>query len=504
MNGEKGKSLSEAVSKIDISESAYEQAESRYQSVGRWLEREDSSLSDKSIQIYTQGSFALGTVIKPIDSDDEYDIDLVCEWVDNPSQVSQEQVKQLLGDELEKYVQANNLKEPKTESRRCWTLHYASSDDTPGFHLDALPALSQSPLSTRKALYESTGSFKSYKIKITDTESDGFSKIGEGWLGSNPKGYAEWFLSRQSEVRKILVENLAFELRMETQDVPKFRVRTPLQRAVQFLKRHRDQVFVGQSEIKPISIIISTLAAHTYNNQFDLWETLVSFYNNHNNYIDERDGVLWIQNPVDEEENFADKWDEYPERRKAFEHWISVLLSDLQKFENASSEFNRSIILDSVLNESSRSVRGFSTNKPAQNLPAVNYDVAHRKKLEWAVNHQIDIKIIGQIRPKYGGFRWKRLKNGHRIEKNMSLKFTAKADKRLPPRVKYCWQVVNTGNQALSKNCLRGGFYDGRKQRGGKVRTESTSYSGIHWVQCFIVKGGVCIGSSDPFIVNIE
>lgn len=35
-----------------------------------------------------------------------------------------------------------------------------------------------------------------------------------------------------------------------------------------------------------------------------------------------RNGKWWVQNPVDPDENFADKWNEYPERREAFMQWL--------------------------------------------------------------------------------------------------------------------------------------------------------------------------------------
>lgn len=46
--------------------------------------------------------------------------------------------------------------------------------------------------------------------------------------------------------------------------VPKYQSnKTPLQRAVQILKRHRDIMFAGDED-KPVSIIITTLAAKAY------------------------------------------------------------------------------------------------------------------------------------------------------------------------------------------------------------------------------------------------
>ena len=64
------------------------------------------------------------------------------------------------------------------------------------------------------------------------------------------------------------------------------------------------------------------------------------------------------------------------------------------------------------------------------------------------------------------------------------------------------WQVVNTGSEAAQNTCLRGGFEDSNK--GQNCRIESTSYTGKHYVQCFVIKRGACVAKSKEFIINIE
>jgi hypothetical protein len=66
-------------------------------------------------------------------------------------------------------------------------------------------------------------------------------------------------------------------------------------------------------EHKPISIIITTLAAKAYRKQTNVFEGLVHVVNNMESYIEERydkqlgHRVKWIENPVNAQENFADK-----------------------------------------------------------------------------------------------------------------------------------------------------------------------------------------------------
>ena len=59
-------------------------------------------------------------------------------------------------------------------------------------------------------------------------------------------------------------------------DVPTWERRTPLQRTIQILKRHRDVRFKDNCEFAPISMIITTLAAQAYQGEEDLYEALAA------------------------------------------------------------------------------------------------------------------------------------------------------------------------------------------------------------------------------------
>lgn len=82
----------------------------------------------------------------------------------------------------------------------------------------------------------------------------------------------------------------------------------------------------------------------------------------------------------------------------------------------------------------------------------------------------------------------------------MFIDFKAVTGVKKPYRV--MWQIVNTGKEAINANCLRGNFEG--SDIGDDSKRESTSYSGSHSVQCFIIKHGVCVARSKEFIVNIK
>ncbi|MBL0184927.1 MAG: hypothetical protein IPP97_04245 [Candidatus Obscuribacter sp.] len=120
------KSISELLEilaqELDISETALQAATDRYNSMGDWLNRPQSSLLPYRPLIYPQGSINLGTVTKPRNDEDHYDIDLVCGVVRSKAEISQEKLKEVIGIEARSYSTAHNMSNPAENGRRGWTL----------------------------------------------------------------------------------------------------------------------------------------------------------------------------------------------------------------------------------------------------------------------------------------------------------------------------------------------------------------------------------------------
>lgn len=325
--------LEEIAKELDIPESYFKKAVDRYESIGEWLENDESNVAQFRPEIYPQGSIQLGTVTKPISEKDEYDLDFVSELKNlDKISITQEQLKTLIGNEIKSYADKNNIKYPVEESKRCWTLTYA---DEVKFHIDILPAIPDGD--AFKQLLKSSGYPLSNRedtaIAITDKTHPSYRKIHTDWPCSNPKGYAAWFRNcmqtRYDAILKSLMEKMISE-------VPEYSIKTPLQQGIQILKRHRDIWFeLNKSrydeDAKPISIIITTLAALAYNNEADLQQALWNIVMNMSDHINYDNGTAFIPNPVNPVENFADKWQEHPVRKTCFFDWLKQVKDDLTK-----------------------------------------------------------------------------------------------------------------------------------------------------------------------------
>ena len=256
--------LEELAEELEIPQHRYEQAETSYKSLGNWLNRPESSIRQYDPQVHVQGSFGLGTVTPPLTESDEYDIDAVCEFRQlTKVEKTQAELKRLLEVEMRSYARSKNIKKPLEEHRRCWRQPYA---DEAQFHIDVTPGIPSGGELTE--LLKTRGfdtKLAHTAISITDNRHPRYRVITADWQRSNPRGYLAWFLSRMARpYEKRRQQLLQKGVRAGTEPIPDYRIRTPLQSAIMILKRHRDIMFADRREEKPISIILTTLSAHSY------------------------------------------------------------------------------------------------------------------------------------------------------------------------------------------------------------------------------------------------
>src|SRR5699024_4683278 len=95
--------LEEIIERLDLPESVEDKVRNRYYSLGKWFNREKSSLKD--VTIFVQGSFGQGTTIKPLSEDSDYDLDMSCKVniLDFKSKYTQRELMQMVKYELELY-----------------------------------------------------------------------------------------------------------------------------------------------------------------------------------------------------------------------------------------------------------------------------------------------------------------------------------------------------------------------------------------------------------------
>lgn len=456
---------------LDLREEAYLLAVERYTEIGEWLDECDRDENRRLSEIYPQGSFRIGTMIAPLQEGEDFDVDLVYQRDLKKTSVSQEELKQSVGRLLLEY--AHSKSEPGAvpavrEKRRCWTLEWEHEP----FHMDVLPAIRDD---------DTPGN----SILITDKEV-------VRWQKSAPIDYAVWFHDQMEGAYDLLRQRYALDRGVDLENVDSWRIKTPLQRTVQILKRHRDIYFEENPEVKPASIIITTLTAHAYANELDLLEALRNTTGKIVGYSLQREGRWYVGNPVRPEENFADRWNDDERLGDAFRDWIWNLRQALVlplPYTEVQAMFGISRISG-------------QTRQSIVPVPEMTDD-SHALLATWprAGDAAYRASVKSTVHNKQNGRKLYRLAEGLAVQKRKWIRFELLTDVPAPYDVK--WQITNTGAEAIQANQLRGDFYEGGSHQ-GKVRWESTLYAGTHWVQAHVVKAGSLVAQSKRYHVRIR
>lgn len=150
---------------LNITETMREKAERAYGALGEYIK---SSNEEWDVIVYPQGSFQLGTVIRPVNEEEQYDVDLVV-LLNSPHYTAE-----ILRNEIYKILHNHGRYVGKIENKKpCIRIQYA---DSAQFHMDIACA-------QNKEQFEN----QSIDIARFDGEEKYFYET------SNPKGYIEWF-----------------------------------------------------------------------------------------------------------------------------------------------------------------------------------------------------------------------------------------------------------------------------------------------------------------------
>ncbi len=336
--------IEEVISTIEISDSDYETASSRYKDVAGWFARPTGTCARFSPHVYPQGSFRLGTVVRPVSSDGEYDLDLGCRLQIGITKQThtQKELKQFVGADLEAYRVARGIKRAPEARHRCWRLKYA---DTLAFHMDTVPSIPETVIkrgAIREAIEKSgVGAPLARDIAdltgaITDDRLPNFAFLSDEWRISNSEGYARWFEGRMKLASTLLNERAVLAKAAQVDALPAYKWKSPLQACVQILKRHRDLMFAINPDAQPISVVITTLAGRAYRGETTVADALGNVLASMGGFVSQR--APRVPNPVNPAEDFADKWGDPKYRHLQLEQnfwrWLEKAKTDFQGIAN--------------------------------------------------------------------------------------------------------------------------------------------------------------------------
>ena len=338
---------------LDLTPTMEKNARDKYTALYKYLDEKGLD-SD----FYPQGSFLIGTTIRPYrdGKDQDYDLDVLAILKRKKEDTDAKSVKNDVGDCIkESGIYSDKLEK---EDRNCWTLKYAEVADGIGFSLDVVPSVDEDA-SIKNDIINSGVSYSNAEktVAITNKELSAYD-----WLTSNPLGFGDWFLEisnrhLSTDMKSEQYNNLPYDIRMvfaSAEKIPTYYYRSSLQRAVQFIKRHRD-IYYDRSKLsgdKPSSILISALVADSIKNEWFLSVSdivnafIVGFSNKSISLM--QDGK--ILNPVDLRENLIERYTD--NRLSNMSKWVSALndfmnIEDERKFkQNIHNDINTRVFAE--------------------------------------------------------------------------------------------------------------------------------------------------------------
>lgn len=345
--------LLKSLDNLSLTPTMEKNAREKYEALSEYLGKQGLD-SD----FYPQGSFLMGTVIKPFKDgkNKDYDLDILAIIDGEKDNTFAKSIKNDVGDCLK----TSGLYSDKLdkEDRHCWTLKYAEVSKGIGFSLDIVPAVDESNDIKNEIISSGVSSNLVDKtVAITDKKNNDYE-----WLTSNPLGFGEWFINiSDNHISQVMIleqyKRFSEDFRAiyaSVEEIPKYYYRSNLQKAVQLVKRYRDIYYdrVGKYNDRPSSMLLSALIADSVKDEYNLsiTEIINKFING---YVSGTISIMMdnkIVNPVDLRENLLNSYT--TNQKNELDKWIYKLNEFISVDEEimfkrgVNKNINESIYLD--------------------------------------------------------------------------------------------------------------------------------------------------------------
>ena len=294
--------LSRGANSLDITPTMFKEATSHYEAVGEFLGN-----NGVEADVSPCGSILTGTVVRPYSENDDayFDIDVLVDRTGHlPQSTSPEKARKQVENAL---LGSDRYGEMTTTCRECETVEFVVNGVEGGFRLD-LNTCVESP---NGALATSAHAEKSVAIA--------WKNPGE-WHGSNPRGLCDWFIEKNERfaaagraLRKAEIFRGSKGIFSSIEEVPDSLDRSAMQRAVQVLKRSRDEYYARRRmpEHKPASCVIMVIVGYLSSKLADsasMVDFLLLFANQACAIFSQNPSTKTLANPV-YDENMVESWD---------------------------------------------------------------------------------------------------------------------------------------------------------------------------------------------------
>ncbi|WP_343604788.1 cyclic GMP-AMP synthase DncV-like nucleotidyltransferase [Fluviicola sp.] len=407
---------------------------------------DSEKFKDNFIDVIPQGSYAHKTIIKPVKSTQDFDADILLYLKEYTDWEAEDYVQ-----ELYQFFRDNKTYRDKVHRKtRCVTIQYAND-----FHIDVVPFLERHD-----------------EKYVTNRHENNFEL-------TDPEKYTEWL----DERNRITKHNFV--------------------KVIRLLKYIRDykQTFAIKS------IILNTLLGEQVNDAAlledencysDVPTTLYTIMKKIKAYVHNHELMPTIEDPGETGENFGDRWHqegwsvfrtkmmyysdkikeayEETDKEKSLSKWQEVFGDSFKKPESKSEESST---------ESNGSLIAY--NNTEQQISDLGFPLH--------INPSYKVRLIARVNKKVGHRNYELHTQGNKVGRGRQITFTVK-NFNIPQPFSIYWKTLNRGQHAIKADSIRGQII-----AGGITNQETTSFKGNHFVECYIIKDGVCVARDRQSVI---
>lgn len=431
---------------VNLSQARLDQLDERVGAIDSFLRTGDDEIASRFVQTIPQGSYAHRTIINPVDSNDEFDADILLELTEEPDWSAQDYVEEL----YKAFRASSRYRGMVSRHARCVKVDYANE-----FHIDVVPYV------------ERHG-----EHYICNRDDDEFEL-------TNPEGFNAWLDQQNQTTGGKLIK------------------------VIRLMKYLRDY----KSTFSVKSVILNILVGGRVNSALllsdpDHYKDLPTAFKNLladlSAYLQANPTMPMLTDPSCPSENFNHRCDQ--KQYENLRNWVKYY-SDKATAAFEETDWEKSLKLwREIFGDDFGTVSTAVTKASVAHIGrARNTEQSLERdfNIPMRMNPQYRATLSARVLPK-NGFRTYDLQgHGNVVGKNRKIRFSL-AKCNVPGPYDVYWKVRNTGEEAISADCIRGQI---ERDGGSRYRDEPTAYRGKHYVECYVVKNGVCVAVAHQNVI---
>jgi hypothetical protein len=431
---------------VNLSQVKLDQLDERVGAVDRFLASGDHEIASRFVQTIPQGSYAHRTIINPVGAFDEFDADLLLELTEEPDWSPADYVEEL----YKAFRASATYRGMVSRHCRCVKVNYAGD-----FHIDVVPYVKRH------------GSHY-----ITNRDDDIFEL-------TNPEGFNAWLDGQDQLTGGKLIKVI---------------------RLVKYLRDYKN-TFTCKSVILNILLGGRVNGALLYDDPDHYGDLPTAFCNllaDLTTYLQANPQMPLLTDPSCPTENFNHRCnqEQYTNLRKWIKYYSEKATAALQETDAETSRKLWREIFGDDFGTSAKAV-----TKAAQAHVGRARDTEQFLERDFGIpvrlNYRYQMRVNARVIPRDGFRTYYLSAHGGVVGTYRDIRFTV-AQCTVPRPYKIYWKVRNTGDEAIRADCVRGQIV---ADNGTGTKNEPTRYRGKHYVECYVVKDGICVAMAHQVVV---